>query len=210
MRRTRVKICGITRPQDGTRAATAGADAIGMVFFARSPRAVGVGTAKAITAAVPALVSTVGVFVDPDPAYVRGVLDQVPLDFLQFHGSEAADFCRNFQRPYIKAIRMRSGVDLMLEASRYTDAAALLLDSHVEDGLGGTGLSFDWNLVPPSLTTPVILAGGLTVWNVGSAIRQVAPFAIDVSSGVESEPGIKDLDKIRAFLGEVQRADKGG
>ncbi|MGH8248114.1 MAG: phosphoribosylanthranilate isomerase, partial [Gammaproteobacteria bacterium] len=176
MRRTRVKICGITRPQDGISAATAGVDAIGMVFFAHSPRAVGFATAKAITSALPAWVSKVGLFVDPDAAYVRDVLAQVPLDFLQFHGSETADFCRDFQRPYIKAIRMRSGVDLMLEASRYTDASALLLDSHAEGGMGGTGLGFDWNLVPRSLTRPVILAGGLTAGNVGSAIRQVAPF----------------------------------
>jgi phosphoribosylanthranilate isomerase len=201
--RTRVKICGITRPQDALAAAEAGADAIGLVFAESSPRCVSVAQARAVCAALPPFITVVGLFVDTPPARVREVLGQVPLDLLQFHGRETPEECRQYGRPYLKAIRMAPGVDLAAEIRRYVDAAGVLLDTFSPQAAGGTGESFDWTRVPRCLSKPVVLAGGLTPENVAAAIRAVQPYAVDVSSGVEKSRGIKDAAKIAAFIRNV-------
>lgn len=195
--RTRVKICGITRPEDGRTAAELGADAIGLVFVARSPRNIEPDTARAIARALPPLTATVGLFMDAEPAFVRAVLDEVPLNWLQFHGDEPADYCRSFGRPYIKALPMASpeAVDL----SAWPDASALLLDAHAAGGMGGSGQRLDWAaLTPPA--RPWILAGGLDPDNVSEAVRLLRPPAVDVSSGVESAPGIKSGNLMDRFI----------
>ena len=204
---TRIKICGITRAQDVQAVAASGADAFGLVFYAKSPRHVTVEQAQAVMRAVPPFLSTVGLFVNPDEAWVREVLRQVPLDVLQFHGEEAPEFCAQFGRPWLKAIRVRPGVDLVQCAARYAGAQALLLDAWVEGTHGGTGASFDWGLIPRELPLPVILSGGLDAGNVAEAIRQVRPYAVDVSSGVEASKGIKDAAKVAAFIKEVKDVD---
>ena len=209
MKQTRIKICGMTCVSDAAFAAKAGADAIGLVFLPGSPRAVEAGLASTIANAMPPFVSVVGLFVDAEPAFVRMVTSQVRLDLLQFHGSEPAEFCRRFGVPYIKAIRMQAGIDLAGTASAFADAAALLLDAHVPDKPGGSGRTFDWKLGARPLARPVIVAGGLSPANVGEAIRTLAPFAVDVSSGVESAPGIKDREKMTAFVAAVRKADSG-
>lgn len=206
-RRTRAKICGITRIEDGLAAAAAGADAIGLVFYAKSPRAVGADQAAGICAALPPFVTTVGLFVNAAEEEVQAVMDEVPLDLLQFHGDESAEYCRRFRRPWIKAVRMTEGIDLTAVAAEYRGASALLLDSYQKGVPGGTGHAFDWARVPADLTMPVILAGGLGPDNVAEAVRQVHPYAVDVSSGVEQEKGIKDADKIIAFMRGVETAD---
>lgn len=206
-RRTRAKICGITRIEDAMAAVAAGADAIGLVFYAPSPRHVDTGQAAAICAALPPFVTTVGLFVDASEAEISAVLERVPLDLLQFHGDEPAEFCRRFSRPWIKAVRMAEGVDLHAVAERYQGARALLLDSYRQGMPGGTGETFDWARIPAGFGVPVILAGGLQPDNVVEAIRQVRPYAVDVSSGVEQEKGIKDVRKINAFMRGVNRAD---
>lgn len=203
--RTRVKICGITRPEDGLDAARSGADAIGFVFYAKSPRAVTPKQTAEIAAVLPPFVTTVGLFVDPDVEYVEAVLKDVSLDLLQFHGDEPPEFCRQFGRPYIKAIRMRDGIDLQAELNRYHDSHGLLLDTYTPGIPGGTGEAFDWHRVPEKLASQIVLAGGLNAANVGEAIQQVKPYAVDVSGGVEASKGIKDADKIAAFMGEVKR-----
>ena len=216
--RTRIKICGITRIEDGLAAAREGADAIGLVFWAGTPRVVSVERARAIAAALPPLVSVVGLFVDPEPAHVRAALGAVPLDLLQFHGHEAPDLCRAFGRPYLKAIAVATtaGETGLLEcAMRYPDAAGLLFDAPPVDGLpGGTGRTFDWDAVPKGLPRPLVLSGGLTAANVAAAVRRVRPWAVDVSSGVEvvgadgtTIKGIKDPARIAAFIEEVRDAD---
>ncbi len=205
--RTRSKICGITRVEDGLAAAAAGADAIGLVFHGASPRNVEVEQAAAICAALPPFVTTVGLFVDAAAATVYNVLQRVPLDLLQFHGDESAEYCRSFSRPYIKAIRMADGVDLQMAATEYSDARGLLLDTYHKGIAGGTGETFDWARIPADLALPVILAGGLEPENVAAAVRSVHPFAVDVSSGVEAEKGIKDAAKIIAFIRGVNSAD---
>lgn len=204
---TRTKICGITREQDLKAAVAAGADALGFVFYAKSPRNIDAAQAAALLRALPPFVSSVGLFVNPDADFVRDVLAQAPLDVLQFHGEEAPEFCRQFGRPYLKAIRVRAGVDLVECAARYTDAQALLLDAYVEGVQGGTGESFDWGLIPRELPLPVILSGGLHPGNVAEAVRAVRPYAVDVSSGVEASKGIKDAAKIAAFIKEVKNVD---
>jgi phosphoribosylanthranilate isomerase len=204
---TRVKICGITRPVDALAAAQAGADAIGLVFFEKSPRHVTVEGARHILAALPPFVTSVGLFVDAPAESVRAVLAALPLDLLQFHGEEEPTYCRAFGRPYLKAVRVRPGVDLVKYAARYPDARGLLLDAFVEGVAGGTGQSFDWALIPPGLPVPVVLSGGLTAANVGEAIRRVRPWAVDVSSGVEAAKGIKDAALIAAFMQGVRNAD---
>lgn len=214
--RTRVKICGITRLEDGAAAACAGADAIGLVFWSGTPRCVSFGQARAIAAALPAFVAVVGLFVDPAPEAVRAALAEVPLDLLQFHGDERADFCASFGRPYIKAVPVKPGVDLLQYAGRYADARGLLFDAFKPGGLpGGTGTTFDWSEVPGPLARPLILSGGLTPQNVAAAIRAVRPWAVDVSSGVEvtgddgkPKKGIKSPPKIAAFIREVRNADE--
>jgi len=205
--RTRIKICGITREQDLHAAASSGADAIGLVFYEKSPRHVGVQQAAQLAHAAPPFVTVVGLFVNPSVDYVREVLAKVPLDVLQFHGEEAPEFCAQFGRPYLKAIRVKAGVDLIQCASRYAGAQGLLLDAFVEGMQGGTGESFDWVLIPHGLALPVILSGGLNAANVAAAIRQVRPYAVDVSSGVEAAKGIKDAAKVAAFINEVKSID---
>ena len=215
---TRIKICGITRVDDGVAAAHAGADAIGLVFWAGTPRVVAVERARAIVAALPPFVSVVGLFVDPAADHVRATLAAVPLDLLQFHGSEPPEFCRGFGRRYLKALPVASGAkaaDLIECTQRYGDAAGLLFDAPPAEGLpGGTGRTFDWSTLPKGLPQPVVLSGGLSVVNVAEAIRRVRPSAVDVSSGVEARDaagqpikGVKDPARIAAFIEEVRNAD---
>ena len=207
LRRTRIKICGITRIDDALAAVTAGADAVGFVFYADSPRAVDVAAARSICAALPAFVTSVGLFVDAAPDFVAATLAAVPLDLLQFHGSEAPAYCAQFSRPYCKALRMRDDIDVVEAAARYADARSLLLDTYRPGVAGGTGETFDWQRVPAQLRGRIVLAGGLTADNVAAAVAQVRPYAVDVSGGVESAPGRKDANKIEAFLAAVRRAD---
>jgi phosphoribosylanthranilate isomerase len=204
---TRVKICGITRVEDALAAAYSGADAIGLVFYARSPRHVSITQAAQVAAALPPFVSVVGLFVNAETAFMREVLAGVPLDLLQFHGDESPDFCAQFARPYLKAIRVKAGVNLLQCAVRFHTAKGLLLDAHVEGIAGGTGATFDWALIPHRLPLPVILSGGLDAENVAAAIKQVQPYAVDVSSSVEASKGIKDAAKVAAFINEVKRVD---
>ena len=204
--RTRVKICGVTRPGDARACADAGADAIGLNFYPHSPRYVEIAQARAVRGALPPLVSAVAVFVDPQADEVRRVIDALRPDFLQFHGAEPAQFCASFGVPYIKACRVRAGVDLLEFLRPYASAAGWLFDAYVE-GYGGGGEAFDWTLMPAQLERPVILSGGLRPDNVGEAVRRVRPWAVDVSSGVESAKGIKDPERVRRFIHEVRRAD---
>lgn len=204
---TRIKICGITRVEDALAAAQAGADAIGLVFHEQSPRHVTVEQAARLAAVMPPFVTLVGLFVNPAEDAVREVLRQVPLDVLQFHGEEEPEFCSRFGCPWIKAIRVRSDVDLIQCAARYRMAQGLLLDAFVEGAHGGTGVALDWALIPQTVPLPVILAGGLNIGNVSEAIRLVRPYAVDVSSGVEAAKGIKDAAKIAAFINEVKQTD---
>jgi len=198
--RTRIKIWGITRPEDGVEAARLGADAIGLVFYSKSPRAVTPGQAAEIAAALPPFVTTVGLFVDPESVNVEGVLAQLSLDLIQFHGDETPEFCGRFGRPYLKAIRMREGIDLAAEQQRYRDARGRLLDTYQPGIPGGTGEAFKWDRVPQDLAASIVLAGGLGPDNVAAAIQQVRPYAVDVSGGVEASKGIKDVAKMAAFF----------
>lgn len=202
--RTRIKICGITRPEDGLEAARLGADAIGLVFYGASPRHVTPPQAQAVLAALPPFVTRVGLFVDATVAEVRRVLDTVALDLLQFHGNETPEYCAQFGRSFIKVVRMREGVDLAAEAGRYAAAQGLLLDTYLPGTPGGTGSAFDWGRVPQGLAKPIILAGGLTAENVAEAVRQVRPYAVDVSGGVEQAKGIKSAEKMAAFIRGVE------
>jgi phosphoribosylanthranilate isomerase len=198
--RTRVKICGITRVEDGLAAARLGADAIGLVFYARSPRAVSIPQAQALVGALPPFVTSVGLFVDAAPEEIRRVLAAVPLDLLQFHGNEPPAACRGYGRPYIKVVHMAEDTDLAGLARPYDDAAGILVDTYVKGVPGGTGQVFDWSRLPAALACPMILAGGLTPDNVAAAVTQVRPWAVDVSGGVEAAPGIKVAAKIAAFI----------
>jgi phosphoribosylanthranilate isomerase len=204
--RTRVKICGITRVEDALEAVKQGADAIGLVFYAKSPRNVSIAQASEIASAVPAFVSVVGLFVDAESVFIQEVLASVKLDILQFHGDEAPSACSQYSRPYMKAIRVKNGTNLVQYAHDYADAKALLLDAFAEGVPGGTGLVFDWSLIPKNLPLPVVLAGGLNAENVGVAIEQVRPYAVDISGGVEINKGIKDAVKIAAFMRGVSNA----
>ncbi|MBI4984326.1 MAG: phosphoribosylanthranilate isomerase [Rhodocyclales bacterium] len=206
MSRTRVKICGITREQDLQAALAAGADALGFVFYPPSPRYLTPERAAALAVQVPPFVGRVGLFVNAAAQDVRATLAAVPLDLLQFHGEEDAAYCEQFGRPYLKAARVRPGLDLVEFALRYSRAQGLLLDAFV-DGYGGGGQSFDWSLVPQELPLPMILSGGLHAANVGEAVRKLRPWAVDVSSGVEAGKGIKDAQKISAFMAAVKDAD---
>ncbi len=217
--RTRVKICGITRVADGLAAARAGADAIGLVFWPGTPRFVEVGQARASADALPPFVTRVGLFVDPTEAEVRAILDAVPLDVLQFHGAEAPALCRASGRPYLKAIHMKDGVDLVEFTTLYDDASGFIFDSYWPGDLpGGTGRAFEWSRLSPAvqsrLPAPAILSGGLDADNVVAAIRAVQPWAVDVSSGVEergpdgkARRGLKDAARINAFMLGVRDAD---
>jgi phosphoribosylanthranilate isomerase len=201
----RIKICGLTRLEDVRAAVGAGADAIGLVFYPASPRHVDLAAAAALSRAVPPFITIVGLFVNADPALVRQTLAAVPIHLLQFHGDEDDDYCRQFDRPFIKAARVRAGMDLVQYAGAFPSAQAILLDAFV-DGFGGGGKVFDWTLIPSALKTPIILSGGLDAGNVAEAIGRVRPAAVDVSSGVESTKGIKDHDKIQAFVAAVRAA----
>ncbi|MGH8703851.1 MAG: phosphoribosylanthranilate isomerase [Burkholderiales bacterium] len=203
--RTRVKICGITRLEDAHAAAEAGADAVGLVFYAPSPRKLALEQARKLRRALPPFVSAVALFVNAAVAEVERVLEEVRPDALQFHGEETPDFCGRFGVPYYKACRVREGVDLLEYWRPYSHASGWLADAHVE-GYGGAGRRFDWTLVPQRLARPLILSGGLAPENVADAIRRVRPWAVDVSSGVESARGVKDAAKIAAFIAEVNRA----
>ena len=204
---TRIKICGMTQVQDIRFAASRGADALGLVFYEKSPRNVTLQKAMELMKGISPFVTVVGLFVNPTEDEVRSVLQCVPLDVLQFHGEEPAKFCASFGRPYLKAIRVRQGVNLVQYAADYAGAQGLLLDAYVEGTHGGTGESFDWALIPHDLPLPVILSGGLHADNVAMAIKQVRPYAVDVSSGVESAKGIKDSTRISAFINEVKNID---
>ncbi|MHB1187503.1 phosphoribosylanthranilate isomerase [Thiobacillus sp.] len=202
----RVKICGITRLQDLHAACNAGADALGFVFYEKSPRHVTIATAAALVRELPPFVQSVGLFVNAEPAFIEAVLDAVPLDLLQFHGDETPVDCVRFGRPYIKGIRVTADTDLLKCAADFDTARGLLLDAWVPGVPGGTGESFDWKLIPLSLPKPVILSGGLTPANVADAVSQVRPWAVDVSSGVEAAKGIKDAHKIAQFIAKAKEA----
>ncbi len=196
----RVKICGITRTEDLAAACKAGADALGFVFYAKSPRRLSIEQAALLVAQMPPFMQSVGLFVDAEPAFIEAVLKTVPLDLLQFHGNEAPERCRAFGRPYLKAVRMKAGVDLVKYCADFHDARGLLLDAYVPGVPGGTGERFDWKLIPSGLTRPIVLSGGLNPDNVAQAVRAVRPWAVDVSSGVEAAPGVKDAAKVAAFI----------
>ena len=204
---TAVKICGITRIEDALAAAHAGAHAIGLVFHRASARFVDAERAGRIARNLPPFVTAVGLFVDASEDEVRSVMVRVPLQLLQFHGSEPPEYCECFGMPYLKSVRVKAGVDLLEYADRYASAKGLLLDAFVDGVHGGTGLGFDWGLIPAGLPLPIVLAGGLAPENVGAAIRRVRPWAVDVSSGVEREKGIKDAARIAAFIKGARDAD---
>jgi phosphoribosylanthranilate isomerase len=203
--RVRIKICGITRVQDAIDAATLGVDAIGLVFYADSPRNVNIATAKTIVKALPPYVSKVGLFVDATVEEIALVLSEVRLDVIQFHGNESPQFCDQINMPYYKAIRVKDDTNLLQYAHLYQNAQALLLDTYSDKAMGGTGQVFNWNLIPKGLEKPLILAGGLNADNVGLAIEQVVPYAVDVSGGVEQDKGIKDVQKMASFIREVNQ-----
>ena len=202
---TRIKICGLTRAEDMQVAIEAGADALGLVFYPPSPRFIDPEQAVRLAGMAPPFVSVVGLFVNAEARQVSELLAAVPIHLLQFHGDEDEAYCRQFGRPYIKAARMRPGLDLLQYAASFPSAQAILVDAFVE-GYGGSGKSFDWNLIPNSMSKPLVLSGGLDADNVGEAIRRVRPAAVDVSSGVEAAKGIKDADKIRSFIAAARAA----
>ena len=203
--RTRVKFCGITRMNDALEAAALGVDAIGFVFTRQSQRYIALENARAIRAALPPFVACVALFMDDDAVWVAEVLKKLGPDYLQFHGSEDAGYCDGFARPYLKAIAMGGAQDVAAFAAKYPCAAGFLLDSHAVDTAGGSGKEFDWTRVPQNVARPLLLAGGLTPFNVADAIRQVRPYGVDVSSGIEAAPGVKDSQKMRKFIEEVNR-----
>jgi phosphoribosylanthranilate isomerase len=205
--RTRIKICGITRVEDGLEAVRLGADAIGLVFYPPSPRAVTIEQAQVITSQLPPFVTLVGLFVDETRERIEQVLREVPLDLLQFHGEESPSACSGFHRPWIKAIRMRDEIDLLQVEQEFSDASGLLLDTYRKGVPGGTGAAFDWQRIPEQMRSGIILAGGLEPGNVEEAISQIHPYAVDVSGGVEAAKGIKDSAKIAAFIAGVNRVD---
>ncbi|MDE1165713.1 MAG: phosphoribosylanthranilate isomerase [Pseudomonas sp.] len=206
MSAVRSKICGITRIEDALAAVEAGADAIGFVFYAKSPRAVTAEQARAIIAQLPPFITTVGLFVDVSRCELTEILEVVPLDLLQFHGDETPADCDGYHRPWIKALRVRPGDDLEAACQAYHKASGILLDAYVAGIPGGTGEAFDWALIPAHLSKPIILAGGLSADNVAQAIRRVRPYAVDVSGGVEAQKGIKDHGKVEAFMAAVRGA----
>ena len=206
MPRTRIKICGLTRPQDVRAAVELGADAIGFVFYPPSPRAVSIDQAAELVALLPPFITAVGLFVNPSREEIRAVLERVPLQLLQFHGDETDADCAGHGRPWIKAARMRPGVDLVEFAASHPRASGILVDAFVE-GYGGGGRTFDWSLIPDGFVRPLVLSGGLDADNVADAVRRLRPWAVDVSSGVESGKGIKDAARIAAFIDGVRQAD---
>ena len=205
--RTRVKICGITRIEDARHAVRLGADAIGLVFFRGSPRYVSIEQAQNIAQVVPGFVARVGLFVNASLDEIHAVAKRVPLDLIQFHGDEQAEFCEQVGLPYIKALKIRSAKDFELFKPEYLSARGVLVDAYSPVLQGGTGKTFDWSLIPPGFANALVLAGGLTDQNVAEAIQRVKPYAVDVSSGVEVAPGIKELTKLQKFMTEVRHAD---
>lgn len=205
---TRIKCCGMTRVEDALLAARLGADAIGLVFTARSRRRVDLPRAQAIRRALPPFVACVALFMDDDAAFVEEVLAAVRPDLLQFHGDERNDWCARFDRPWLKAIAMGAGATALPRLRHYPDAAGLLLDGHGLGEAGGGGKAFDWSLMPRDLAQPLVLAGGLHTGNVGTAIRTARPWAVDVASGVESAPGIKDPARLAGFIAAVRATDR--
>ena len=203
----RIKCCGITRVDDALLAARLGADAIGLVFTARSPRRVMLQQAQAIVRALPPFVTSVALFMDDDAAWVRQVVDAVQPTLLQFHGGESGAWCTQVGRPFLKALALGEGALAMAEFDAYPHAAGLLLDGHVRGAAGGGGRRFDWSLPLPMTTQPLVLAGGLHADNVAAAIAALHPWGVDVASGVESAPGIKSADKLAAFVRAVRAAD---
>ena len=208
MSRTRVKICGICREQDARAAVEAGADALGFVFYAKSPRAVTPEQAAKIISGLPAFVSTVGLFVNADITFVRTTAELCELDLLQMHGDETPEFCAALPRPYLRALRMREELNVADEAASFVGARAILLDSYKRGVPGGTGEAFDWARIPPQRDFPLLLAGGLHSGNVGAAIASCRPWAVDVSGGVEAAPGKKCPEKIKQFIQAVAEADR--
>jgi phosphoribosylanthranilate isomerase len=205
--KVRIKICGLTRNQDVQVAVAEGVDALGFVLYAPSSRAVTAEQAALLIQHAPAFVTTVALFVDESAEEIYRALDVCSFDLLQFHGDESPEFCRQFNRPYMKAIRVRSAEDIQRAVQQYPDTKALLLDAYVENLPGGTGQAFDWRLIP-ELSIPWILAGGLNANNVADAVNQVKPFAVDVSGGVEASKGIKDVQKIKDFISEVRNVER--
>jgi len=203
--RTRIKFCGLTRPADIDRAVALGVDALGFVMWPQSRRSVTPETLATLAAQVPAFVTRVGLFVDQSAEFIEQCLPH--LDLIQFHGEESAAFCEQFGRPWIKALRMRDGLDLHDAATIYGGAQALLLDAYRPGVPGGTGETFDWSRIPATLAKPVILAGGLTADNIAMAVNDVAPYAVDVSGGIEASPGVKEADSMAAFVRHVAQAD---
>ncbi len=201
---TKVKICGFTNSENARDAAIAGVDAIGLVFYDKSPRNVDIQRAREIVAALPPFINRVGLFVNANPSFIDEVLCEVPLDTLQFHGDEEVVDCTQYQMPFIKSLRVTSKTNLDQIAEYFSDASALLLDSYNPNSYGGTGEIFDWSLARVKINLPIILAGGLNSENVSEAISQVNPYAVDASSGVESSSGMKDIDKILAFIQSVR------
>lgn len=200
---TKIKICGFTSADNAREAALAGVDAIGLVFYEKSPRNVDINSAREIVAALPPFVNRVGLFVNANPSFIDEVLCEVPLDTIQFHGDEGVIDCTQYQMPFIKSVRVSLDTNVTQIADDFSQASALLLDSYNSHAYGGTGEVFDWSLACVEIKLPVILAGGLNSDNVAEAIKQVRPYAVDASSGVESEPGVKDVDKIRAFIRQI-------
>lgn len=203
----RTKVCGITRLEDLRNVLDAGADAIGLVFYPKSKRYVDLELAAELVAAVPAFVTVTGLFVDEIPENIQKILDVLPLDLLQFHGNESPAYCQQFKKPYIKAVRVQASMDLVQYATNFKGARGLLLDAFVDGVPGGTGHTFDWTLIPGQLSLPLILSGGLNPLNVTEAIQAVKPYAVDVSSGVEIHPGVKDAQKIQDFIKGVRNAE---
>ncbi|MDX1914229.1 MAG: phosphoribosylanthranilate isomerase [Methylophilus sp.] len=203
--RVRAKICGITRVQDALEAVKLGADAIGLVFYSASPRNISLSAAADVVQALPPYVSKVGLFVNASKDEIQRVLSAVHLDIIQFHGDESPQFCDQINMPYYKAIRVKDDTNLLQYAQLYQNAKALLLDTYSDTAMGGTGQVFNWDLIPAGLEKPVILAGGLTAENVRLAIEKVRPYAVDVSGGVEQDKGIKDAQKMAAFMQEVNQ-----
>ena len=206
MNRTRIKICGITRQEDADVAVAAGADALGFVFYAPSPRNVSVEQASEVIRGLPAFVTSTALFVNAEPEFVQRVIDETGIDLLQFHGDEDVAYCEQFSRPYMKAIRMKPEVDVAAECQRYSSASAVLLDAYRPGVPGGTGESFDWDRIPAEVRSSIVLAGGLNPDNIRRAVETVCPFAVDVSGGVEASKGIKDKEKVEKFTQEVNRA----
>jgi phosphoribosylanthranilate isomerase len=200
----RSKICGITNADDGKLAAEAGCDAIGLVFYEPSPRCVTIEQALDIVSVLPPFVSVVALFVDASPEYIIEVLTRIPVSIIQFHGDESHEFCERFNKPYIKAIRVSNDTDVAVQVSHFPGASGFLLDSYKKGVPGGTGETFNWDLIPDNIGVPVILAGGLTADNIIQAIERVRPYGVDVSGGVERSKGVKDHGKVRRFLEQVR------